>query len=129
MSPSSRAAVIRLQRPEEGQSAKAQAILLRGSLRVNRPEGQRIEFAWQCMNYLQHFISKFYQKSAYTSVHMRTPRPVMVIGDVAMLGKCGGQGRGRTGDLPSFRWVRTIQIGLYSHAQSVSVSCESLTVR
>ena len=40
----------------------------------------------------------------------------------------GGQGRGRTGDLPSFRWMRTIQIRLYSPSQSASVSCESLTV-
>ena len=40
----------------------------------------------------------------------------------------GGQGRGRTGDLPSFSRTLNIQIGLYSHAQSVVVSCESLTV-
>ena len=41
----------------------------------------------------------------------------------------GGQGRGRTGDLPSFRWVRYLEIGLSHHAKSVAVSCESLTVR
>jgi len=31
-------------------------------------------------------------------------------------------------DFPSFRWVRNIQIGLFGHAPSVSVSCESLVV-
>ena len=41
----------------------------------------------------------------------------------------GGQGRGRTVDLPIFRWVRTMRISLDSHSLPVAVSCESLTVR
>jgi hypothetical protein len=43
--------------------------------------------------------------------------------------KRGGQGRDRTVDLPIFRLVRTMRIGLDSHSRSVVVSCESLTIR